>query len=147
MAVTTKWFLNGIVHLDDDVDWAADTIKVSLHSSAYTPNQDTDEFFTAATSELPTANGYTAGGATLGTKSRTTDAASNEVRYDAADVAWTPAAGETLTARYAVVRKDTGVAGTSPLLGYVDFGADVSATGAAFTLQWDATGVLKAVLS
>jgi hypothetical protein len=45
------------------------------------------------------------------------------------------------------VRKDTGTAATSPLLGYVDFGADVSATGAAFTITWDATGVLKAVIS
>lgn len=147
MPVTTKWYTNGPVHIDDDVAWTSDTIKVTLHSSSYTPNQNTDEFFSAVTNELATANGYTAGGATLASKTRTVDAASNEIRYDAADVAWTPSAGQTLTARYAVIRKDTGSAATSPVLGYVDFGADVSATGTALTLTWDATGVLKGVVS
>jgi hypothetical protein len=46
-----------------------------------------------------------------------------------------------------VIWKDTGSAATSPLLGYVDFGADETSSGT-FTLQWDATdGVLRAVVA
>lgn len=143
MAVTAKWYLNGVKHTVTDTIWTSDTIKVSLHSSAYTPDQDAHEFFSSATNELSTANGYTAGGATLASKTVTVDTTSNETRFDAADVSWTAGSGQTLTARYAVIRKDTGSAATSPVLGYVDFGADVSATNAALTIQWDSTGVLK----
>lgn len=139
MAVTAKVYANAAKHLDDDVDWASDTIKVSAHSSSYTPNQGTHEFFSSVTNELTTANGYTAGGATLGTKSRTVDTTTRRTRYKAAPTVWTPGAAETLTIRYLVIRKDTGSAATSPVLAYVDLGADVSATNAAWTATWDAT--------
>ena len=47
-----------------------------------------------------------------------------------------------------VIRKDTGTDSTSPLLGYVDLGADTSATNADWTATWDATdGVLKITAS
>lgn len=144
-APQTKVYGNAQKHLDADVDWATDTIKVSLHGSGYTPNQSTDEFFSSATAELATGNGYTAGGATLGTKSVTVTGLTTA--YKAAASSWT--ANPTITARWAVVRKDTGSAATSPLLAYVlldSAPADVTATNAAFTLTWDATdGVFKVV--
>jgi hypothetical protein len=147
-AATTTVYDNAQKHLDDDVDWASDTIKVTLHSSSYTP-ATTHEFFSSVTNELATANGYTAGGATLGTKSRTVTG--HVTAYKAAATTWTPGAGQTLTARYAVVRKDTGTASTSPVLCYVlldSAPADVSATNAAFTLTWDSTdGVFKVTAS
>lgn len=143
MAISAKWYAKGLQHmLQGDINWVSDTIKVSAHSSAYTPNQGTHEFYTDLTNELGTANGYTAGGATLGTKSVTL--ASLLVALKAADTTWTPGSGQTLTIRYLVIRKDTGTGSTSPLLGYVDLGADVSATNAAWTADWDNTeGVLK----
>jgi hypothetical protein len=144
---TTKVYGTAQKHLDADVDWAADTIKVSLHNSTYTPNQSTHEFFSSVTNELATANGYTAGGATLGSKSVTVTAL--VTAYKAATTSWAITSGQTLTARYAVVRKDTGTAATSPVLAYVDFTTDqtASASGGAstsFDLVWDATdGVFK----
>lgn len=136
-------------HLDADVDWVADTIKMTLHTSAYTFNQATHEFFSSVTNELGTANGYTAGGATLASKSVTVT--SLTTAYKAAAVTWTPGAGQTLTARFAVVWKDTGSAATSPVLARIlldSAPADVSATNAAFTVTPDATdGVFKAVAS
>jgi hypothetical protein len=84
--------------------------------------------------------GYTAGGVALGTKSVSYDSATNETRLIAANSQWTAAS---FTARIAVVYKDTGVAATSPLLGWVDFGADETIASGTFTIQWDATGVLK----
>jgi hypothetical protein len=147
MTVSAKWYAKGLQAVaSGSVAWTSDTIKVSAHSSGYTPNQATDQFFTDASNELTTANGYTAGGATLGTKSATLTSLTTSLR--AAATVWTPSAGQTLTVRYLVVRKDTGTGSTSPLLGYVDLGADTSATGAAFTVTWDATdGVLKVTAS
>lgn len=51
--------------------WASDTIKVALLTSSYTPNYDTHDFFDDITNEV-TGTGYTAGGATLGSKTVTT---------------------------------------------------------------------------
>lgn len=145
MAVTSKWYSNGLKAVAaGSINWGTDTIKVAMLSSGYTPDQDAHVTFADVTSELGTGNGYTAGGAALGTKSVNLDAASNVVSLRAAATTWTPGAGQTLTGRYLVVYKSTGTAGTSPLLGYVDLGADVSATNANWTATWDATdGVLK----
>lgn len=147
MAVTAKWYANGLLNLlNGNSDFLTDTIKVALCSSSYTPNQSTHDFFNDVTNELTTANGYTAGGATLGTKTATLSSLTTALK--AADTVWTPGAGETLTARYAVIYRSTGTASTSALLGYVDFGADVSAIGDDFTIDWDNTdGVLKATVS
>ena len=138
-----KWFTNGPKNLAANTSWTTDTIKILLCTSAYTPNQDTHEFKSSVTNELPTANGYTLRGATLASKTATADAATNETRLNSAAVTWTPGAAQTLTARYAVIYKDTGTDGTSPLLGYIDFEADVSATNDSFTITPDATGWLK----
>src|SRR3954453_18020727 len=128
MAVTGKWFTNGVKQAVTDVNWTADTIKVTLHSSALTPDQDAMEFFSAVGSELPTGNGYTAGGVTLAGKSVTVNTATNRVQLKASNAVWTASAGAALTARYAVLRKDTDSAATSPVLGWLDFGVDVTAT-------------------
>lgn len=148
---TTKVYGTAQKHLDADVDWATDTIKVSLHTSTYTPNQSTHEFFSSITNELTTANGYTAGGSTLASKSVTVTAL--VTAYKAATTSWAVASGQTLTARYAVVRKDTGSSATSPVLAYVDMTTDqtASASGGAstsFDLVWDTTdGVFKVTAS
>jgi hypothetical protein len=129
----------------DRIDWVTDTIKITLHTVTYAPNQDTDQYFTAATNELATAGGYTAGGATLAGKTLTYDSTSNTVRLKANDVTWTAA---TFTARRAVIRKDTGLGSTSHLMGWIDFGADQSPAGIDFVVKGDATdGFLRAVVS
>lgn len=52
------------------VDYLSDTIKVSLHTSTYTPALDTHEVFADVTNEV-TGTNYVAGGATLGSKTIT----------------------------------------------------------------------------
>lgn len=49
-------------------DFLSDTIKIALLTSSYTPNLDTHDFFDDITNEVANGNGYTTGGATLGTK-------------------------------------------------------------------------------
>jgi hypothetical protein len=147
VAITAFWFGNALANqygttAGNRVDWVTDTIKVALTTSTYTPNQDTHDFFDDVTNEI-TGTAYSAGGATLGTKSVVYTAGTNTVALKAAATTWATA---TITARYAVVYKSTGTASTSPLLGYVDLGANQSVTAADFTLTWDSTdGVLKIV--
>lgn len=126
--------------LNKEVDFDSDTIKVMLTTSSYTPNQDTHAYKSDVTNEV-TGTGYTAGGATLASKTLTYDAASNVIVLDAADVTW---ASSTVTARYAVIYDDTPATdATKPLLGYVDFGSDQSSTNGNFTITWDATGIFR----
>lgn len=149
MAVTTKWTGAGLTGLLSAtaarrVDWVGDTIKASLHTSAFSPNQDTFDFFDDVTNEV-VGTGYTAGGATLAGKSVSYDAASNEVRLLASNAVWgSTGSPATITARICVIYKDTGSAATSPVLGWIDFGADETVASGIFTVQFDATsGVLK----
>lgn len=150
MAVTAKWYGQALLGQYSAtaarrVDWDTDTIKVSLHTSTYTPDQDAHDFYNDLTNEVANGNGYTTGGTPITTSAPTYDNASNTLRLDATDAQWTSA---TFTARYAVIYKDTGVGSTSPLLGYVDFGGDETVASGTFTIQWDATdGVLSITAS
>lgn len=102
------------------VNWAADTIKAALVSSAYTYS-DAHEFLDSATTAL------------LGTAQTLTAKTTVAGVFDAADVTFAAlAAGSTIKAL--VIYKDTGVASASPLLAYLDtvtgfpmttFGGDV----------------------
>lgn len=136
MAVTAKMYTNSFVSVfNAEIDILADDIRVALCTSSYTPNQDTHNYFDDITNEV-TGTGYTADGALLGSKTNT--AASGVYTFDAADTTWT---SSTITARYAILYKDTGTASTSPLIGYVDFGGDVSSTSSDLTIQWNASGI------
>lgn len=124
-----KKFIDGT-----NLNLTSDTIKVALVTSSYTPNIDTHVFFSDVTNEV-TGTGYVAGGATIANPSITVDTANDRAYFDADDTTW---ATSTITARGAVVYKSTGTAATSPLIGYVDFGADKSTTGDTFYIQWAA---------
>lgn len=138
MAVTAR--LYGKAHSNAYkglINLPSDTIKVMLTTSAYTPDQDNHEFLSSVTNQV-TGTGYTAGGATLANKTLTYDTATNTVKFDADDVSWS---SSTITARTYVIYKDTGTAGTSPLIAYGSESADVSTTNGTFSLVWDSAGI------
>lgn len=140
MAVSALWYGQAFIKaFNKEINWATDTIKVMLCTSSYVPNQDTHVYKDVSVTNEVTGTGYTAGGATLANKTLTYDAANNIVKFDADDVVW---ANSTITARYAVIYDDS-PASNKPLLGIVDFGADVISTTGSFTIAWDANGVLK----
>lgn len=151
MAVTAFWYGKAFANAFGGetvgeavaIDWLSDTIKVAMCTSTYTPAQDTHEFFSDITNEV-TGTGYTAGGATLANKTLTYTGGTNIDAFDADDVSWT---SSTITARYAIIYKSTGTASTSPLMGYVDFGADQSTSDGTFLITWDAAGILKVTVS
>ena len=126
---------------DAPIDFLSDAIKVALCTSTYTPSQTSHEWFSDITNEI-TGTGYTAGGAALTTK--TVSTSSLTVTIDADDTSWSSAS---FTARYAIIYKSTGTASTSPLIGYVDFGADQTVASGTFTIQWNASGIVSLTVS
>lgn len=124
--------------LTKQVDPVADSMKVMLCTSGYTPDQGTHQFKSDVTSEV-TGTGYTAGGATLTGKSIIYDTSTHVEAFTCDSPSFV---ASTITARYAVFYFDTGSAATSRLLGYWDFGADVSTTSAAFTLTISSSGLV-----
>lgn len=127
-----------------DILWLAtggSTIKMALCTDSYTPDQDTHDFFNDVTNEVSASGtGYTSGGATLTLSDPTYDASTNECRLDCDNVTWS---SSTITARYAVVYRDTGTASTSPLIGYIDFGENKISSAGNFTVTIAATGLFK----
>jgi len=120
--------------MNKEVDLEADTIKVMLmdnvHSFTATHNQKSE----IVGNELPTAGGYTAGGAEITTKA-VTQAAST--KWDGDDVEWTSA---TFTAYHAVIYDDTLT--NDDLIGSIDFGGAKSVSAGTFKIQWHANGVI-----
>lgn len=124
--------------LNADIDLEADTLKVALVTSSYSPDIDADAFFDDLSDEI-SGTGYTAGGKALDNAAVTEDDANDRAVLDGDDVTWTIA---TFTVRGAVLYKDSGSAATSPLIAYFDFGQDYSPDGEDFTIQWHTDGIL-----
>lgn len=201
-----QWYRNALVKfVNKEADWDSDSIKVTLHTSTYSPNLDTHAYVSDLTNELAASGGYSTGGVTLtsptvtytaanswGTQranstaytvgqivrpatgngflyrcavagtsggsiptygttlgSNTTDGGvtwnlvgSGIIVLDAADASWSTA---TFTGvRYAVISDRTpGTAATQPLLGLIDFTSDQAGGGGAFTIVFDAQGILQ----
>ena len=116
----------------------SDAIKIMLTTAAYVPNIDTHEFKSDVTNEI-TGTGYTAGGASLTGVTWTYDATNKRGVLGASAVVWTAA---TFTLRYAVIFKWTGTATTSRLIGWIDFGQDLSPASEDFTISFT-SGVVR----
>lgn len=141
MAVTITFYNNfKLRQLNGNaIDLDTDTVKAALCTSSYTPDIDAHDFFDDITSEV-SGTGYTAGGATVGSKTLTLDTANNRVVWDAADVTW---ASSSITARYAILYEDTGTPATSGLIAVIDFGTDFSTSLSTFIIPWNADGIAR----
>lgn len=145
MAAATITFYNNwyeAIGREVDLD-APPTIKVTLHSSSYTPNAATHTVYADLSNELATASGYTNGGQALAGGVWAQSGAS--AAFDANNVVWT-ASGGSITARYAVLRLvGTFDSAVDPLIAYIlldSAPADVTATdGNTLTLTWHASGI------
>lgn len=125
---------------DGTIDLDTHTFKVALVASGYTFSA-AHTVFADITNELATANGYTAGGAALG--SVTWEHSGTTSTFDAADTEWT-ASGGSIVARYAVIYDDTAASDELVACVLLDTTpADVTATdGNKLILQWNASGIL-----
>lgn len=114
-------------------------INVALVLSGYSPNIDTHDYFNDITNEASGA-GYTAGGITLSSTTVILDTTDDEAAFDAADITWSTS---TITARGAVLYRNTGNSATSPLIAYFDFGSDQVSSAGNFTITWNSEGLLN----
>lgn len=138
---TASWYglglkdvLSGAVNLDTG------TLKAAILSSSYTPNVDTDHFWSAISASEVSGTGYTAGGIDVSANvTFNYDAATNKVQLKlGADVVWS---SSTITGRYVVFRIDTGSAATSPLICYQDAGTNIVSSGGAWTFSPASGGI------
>jgi hypothetical protein len=128
-----------------EFDYDTHAINATLHTSTYTPNQDTHDYFNDATNELGTAGGYTAGGLALASKTVTYTGGTNTHVLDAADLQW---AAATLTFRTLVLHdRNAGTDATRPLIGYQQSDTDITATGGNLDVVWNAAGIVSIVVA
>ena len=120
-----------------NIDFGSNTFKAMLVTSSYTPDKDSHDKLDDVTNEA-TGTGYTAGGETS-TVTVTKDNTNDKVTIQFGAVSWS---SSTITARGCVYYKSRGGASSADeLVGYADFGSDVSSTGGTFsvaatTLEW-----------
>lgn len=117
-----------------DISFAADTFKLLLVTSSYTPDQDAHDFRNDITNEVANGNGYTTGGATLTGVSISVDNSGNRAIVEADDVTWS---SSTITARRAILYKSRGGASSADeVIFCYDFSSDKSSTNGNFTVAW-----------
>lgn len=123
---------------DGTVDFDADTFKLGLAAAGSNVNVVTVDGYASITGELPTANGYTAGGQVV---AATWVEATGTLTFDVADPQWL-ATGAGITARYAFIYDDTATG--KPILCHaalVESGAVTAAAGSTIKIENDPIGV------
>lgn len=112
------------------VDFDTDTFKMMLVTSSYTASKSHAKR-NEVTNEV-SGTGYTAGGNACSVTVAATDNTNNDVEISFSVTSWTSA---TITARAGVIYKSRGGASTADeLVGYVDFGGDVTSTNGTFAV-------------
>lgn len=125
------------------INLISDTFKVILVNSGYTFSGAHADLAAVTASQLSTANGYTAGGATLANK--TVSYASGVTKWDADDVTWTASGGSIGPATGAIIYDDTSTSPTADrLVCYIDFGgAQTAGNGTDMKIFFNAAGILN----
>jgi len=128
--------------LSGEINWASDTIKLSLMEDTYTPNQASQDYWSQISSEECSGTGYTT--KTLANKAVTEDDANNKSIADADDITWTGL--NVGTVKGAVIWKDTGNPATSPLICWIDTGGfPITTNGGDVTIQFNASGIFNLI--
>ena len=124
---------------------AANTFKLSYHTSAWAPNPATLEVFADVTNEIAAGGGYASGGITLANDALSISGSTVKFTCDPAEL--TATGGAIAALRYGVVRAIGTIAGkVDPVVGYFlgdSTGIDVPATtvGNKLTFTPNAAGI------
>ena len=112
------------------IDFDTDTFKMLLVTSSYSAAKSHAKR-SDITNEV-TGTGYTSGGNACSVSVAAVDNTNNDVEISFTVTSWTSA---TITARAGVIYKSRGGASSADeLVGYVDFGSDVSSTNGTFAV-------------
>lgn len=136
MATVTKFYSFVEAVHEKKHNLGSDTLKVLLTNTAPSVSNTVKADISG---ELSTANGYTAGGATI----TVTSSAQSSGLYTliASDVTWTASGGSIGPFRYAVIYNDT--ATNDELFCYIDYGYSITvSSGQTFTVDFDGTSGL-----
>lgn len=143
MAATANWYQSGLMKcLDGTIALLTDTIKSMLAKSTYTPDRDHD--FVSDVTEISGVSGYTggfggAGRKTLASKALSVIDASDQLMFDAADVAY-GALGTGDTIGGAIAIKEITNDAASPVIVFNGI-VNTPTNGASITLVYDANGL------
>ena len=110
------------------IDFSADSFKIILMQSGFVFNKDTHEgYANVSANELPTGNGYTAGGAVLSGVTVTEDDTNDRCEVAWNNASWTAAGGTIGPTPGAIIYDDTVTTPTAdPIVGYIDFSGNQS---------------------
>jgi len=110
---------------------SSDTYKMMLCTNAYTPSKASHAKRSDVTNEV-SGTGYTAGGVTTTCTITAASGNSDKETLAFSNGVWS---SSTITARYAVIYKSRGGAASADnLVGWIDFGSDVTDTNGTFTV-------------
>lgn len=137
-----KFYLLGLKNcLNGNIDFLTDTIKAALLTSSHTLDLTADDAWDDVSTDECADGDYAQ--VTLSSKAISTSG--GVVTIDAADVDYGSAV--TITAKYLVFYKDSGVASTSYLIGAIDLDEattnDVSSTAAPFKIRFSSYGFVN----
>jgi hypothetical protein len=119
------------------VNWAGATFRALLVTAIPTAAQiDTWAYRSDVTTEVPATGGYVAGGFVVTASIGTLDSVNNRlpITYTASNPVYS---GATITARGMLVYSVEATPSTSPLLHYVDFGAEKTTTAGEWIASFD----------
>lgn len=124
-------------------DWESPTaLKLSIHTSSYSPNQNTHDYWNDVTNEVSGTN-YSSGGIALANPTATLDGSGN-VDLDADDPSVISQSGAGFSnGRIIVAHDDTGTTSTSTLVAYEDNGSDFGNVAGDLTITLNATGLIR----
>jgi hypothetical protein len=110
------------------IDFSADVFKIILMGSGFVFNVDTHAGYADVSgSELPTGNGYTAGGVTLAGVAVTQDDVDDRTEITWTNASWTASGGDIGPSPGAIIYDDTPTTPVAdPIIGYIDFGGNQS---------------------
>lgn len=122
------------------IDLLSDTIKVAL-LTGYTYDSTHDYWDDVSSYEITPTGTYPAGGVAITSKSIDLDTDDEEGYFDGTDTTM----GSSMTASFQqiVIYKDTGVAGTSPLIACVAKESEVSLSSQGCSIQWNTDGIMR----
>jgi predicted porin len=106
-----------------NIDFSSDTFKIILMGTGFVFDPDTHDLYAdVSASELSTAYGYTAGGATLGGVAVTQNDVDDQVDITWNNISWTASGGDIGPTCGAIIYDDTATGDV--IVGFIDFAAD-----------------------
>jgi hypothetical protein len=124
--------------------WTSDTIRTALVMTNTTVDtEDSGIDFLADFADLDEFDGAGYSRLDLGTKAFARDDPNSRTEFDAADAAYGALAAGSRDVQGVLIFKFVTTDADSVPLAFVEFAAPVTADGTAFTIQWDAEGIVQ----